>query len=62
MTNREIQQQAARYADHLAERAEFLDPEAAWYRWSVQHSVSGPAARHLFEQMYEVRMARLARH
>lgn len=62
MTNREIQQQATRFADHLAAQREFLDAEAAWYRWSIQHSVSGPAARHLFEQMYEVRMARLAKH
>jgi hypothetical protein len=62
MTNVEIQQQAARFADFLAARAEFLDPEVAWFRWSSQHNLSSPAARHLFEQVYEVRMARRARH
>ena len=61
MTNLDIQQQAARFADHLASRAEYLDAEEAWYRWSTEHSVASPAARHLFEQMYQRRMARFSR-
>ena len=62
MTNLEIKKHAARFAEDLAAHAEFLEPEDAWYRWSLARSVSGPAARHLFEKVYQVRMARLAKH
>lgn len=62
MTNLEIQRQAAQFADHHAARAEYLDPEDAWHRWSAEHHLVGPGARHLFEQVYEARMAALIGH
>ena len=62
MTNLEIQQVAMQLADHYAARAEYLDPEDAWYRWSAEKQLTSPAAKHLFEQMYQARMARLMGH
>ena len=59
MTNLEIERMATQLADHYASRAEYLDAEDAWYRWSAEHSLNSPAARYLFEQMFRARMARL---
>jgi hypothetical protein len=61
MTNLEIQQVATQLAEHYAARAEYLDPEDAWYRWSAESRLTSPGARYLFERMYQARMARLVR-
>lgn len=52
MTNLEIQKQAGQFAALCASRGERLEPEEAWYRWSLEHGVTGPAARMLFEAEY----------
>jgi hypothetical protein len=59
MTNLEIERVATQLADRDASRAEYLDPEVAWYRWSAEQRLNSPAAKHLFECMYRARMARL---
>jgi hypothetical protein len=59
MTNLEIQRVATQLAEHYAARAEYVDAEDAWYRWSAEQSLTSPGARHLFEQMYRAHMARL---
>jgi hypothetical protein len=62
VTNLQIQRQAKRFAARLARREEFLEPEDAWHRWSIEHRIYSPAARCVFEQMYQARMARAAKH
>jgi hypothetical protein len=57
MTNREIERVAARLAAHYAARAEYVHAEDAWYRWSAEQRLTSPAAKCLFEQVFEAHMA-----
>lgn len=52
MTNRDIQEHAARCAAQHSVAGKQLDPEDAWLMWSAVHPIDGPAARLLFEHEY----------
>lgn len=56
MTNLDIQKHAAQFAEARLRLCRQLAPEDAWYLWSAEHGVSGPAARMLFETEYEARL------
>jgi hypothetical protein len=55
MTNRDIQQQAARCAARHLAAGKHVEPDDAWLMWSAVHPVDGPAARLLFELEYAQR-------
>lgn len=56
MTNLDIRKHAAQFAKARLRSKRPMTAEDAWYLWSTQHGVSGPAARLLFEAEYEARL------
>lgn len=58
LTNLDILRQAGQFAIVCATKGEHLEPEEAWYRWSIEHGVTDAGARYIFEAEYAAACSR----